>query len=578
MIPLSSITIVLLLSSSILIKESLSALTAAIYDSPYYGSIVDIVDKDNYGNKVIKSNVKNDVKEVIGITHSEINNRYYIISGYESGSQKLMEYNCNSNKEEFTLVGYISPSLLLSCLTSGPSGLYAVDLNSKKLGKMDVIKGSKKNTIKWNSISTLVGPYDAYALAQDPSGILHYINGDGKYYTTNNSNNNDIGLKEQKGIIFPTQRQGFCGDFIDDDNMVTSSYNENGGIVTYSLKDKTATQEFTAPAVLLNDVTRGPLCYDKNPPTDGPTAISTPPASSPIKVPKKDIKVTKKTTSPLLPPSPSPIKIPTSNIKVSINMTNTPNVDEQIIAPKETKSSKSDDEEVNKVVIKIIPELKVDKKGKEYIPEKSNVFKKSKDPPSTSDFLSPSISSIDDMENNIEIEYVPVLVPVSIPVPVQAPQIVSTIPVPVIELKIVPVVKVAVPATTIIPVNIESNIDNSLANNSKPVDDDNQGDDSKKSKNSSEKNNDKKSNNSNQDSNISISVNHTTTTVSGQEKKKQELSSISSPMKSSPPNTYKIRLFKSKVYNNDNITTYELSSLSNVPYNHSNISSSSYDD
>merc|ERR1712151_557292 len=103
--------------------------------------------------------------------------------------------------------------------------------------------------------SNLIGPFDAYALAQDSNGMLHYINGDGKYYTSSN----DKGLIEKKGMLFPTQRQGFCGDFIDDNNIVTSSYNENGGIVMYSLDDKTATQEFTVPAVLLNDVTRGPL-------------------------------------------------------------------------------------------------------------------------------------------------------------------------------------------------------------------------------------------------------------------------------------------------------------------------------
>lgn len=301
---ISLITILLSLFS-ILVKESSSALTAAIYDNAEYGTIVDIVDKNNFGNKVKKSKIESGVSDVIGITNDDKNNKYYVLSGYDSGLQTLLEYKCNSNKEEFTLVGAISATLLLSCLTSGPSGLYAVNILSKEVGKLDIIKDKNKNNnvIKWNAVSNLVGPYDAYVIAQDSNGMLHYINGDGKYYTSSNNKS----LEEKKGMLFPTQRQGFCGDFIDDNHIVTSSYDENGGIVMYSLDDKTATQEFTVPAVLLNDVTRGPFCYS-NSTTPSPTKKTSPP--SPPSPATKVVKPspTKKTSPPSPPSSASKVK------------------------------------------------------------------------------------------------------------------------------------------------------------------------------------------------------------------------------------------------------------------------------
>ena len=110
----------------------------------------------------------------------------------------------------------------LACLTSGKKGTFALDMNAKEFGKLNMKTGT------FVSIGRIKGPYNAYAFAQDSNGVLHYINGDGKHY----DNSDDSNQMKPSGVIFQTKNLGICGEFDGSDLLAASTQR---GTIRYSL-------------------------------------------------------------------------------------------------------------------------------------------------------------------------------------------------------------------------------------------------------------------------------------------------------------------------------------------------------
>ena len=237
---------------------------------------------------------------ILGITKDKESGKYYAISGIYPGLQTFIELDCDNGaykvNSETSIAGPPSLSIILKCLTSGPSGLFAINEYTTEVGV--ITKSDETST--WEPVSILPGPYSAYALAQDESGTLHYINGDGNHYTL------DMDVKEfvQTGEVFPissAEDLGFCGDIMNDE-IITASVTSEGGIVKYSLDTLSITKEDTYPTTHLNDVTFGSLVDGCKVETASPTLL---PTVSPTEVPT--------TTSPTKIPTISPT-VPKMNV------------------------------------------------------------------------------------------------------------------------------------------------------------------------------------------------------------------------------------------------------------------------
>jgi len=113
----------------------------------------------------------------------------------------------------------------LRCLTSGPNGLYAADEVTKRIGRLNLQTG------KWTPIAPLPGPYLAFVIAQDKLGVIHYINGNGDYYT-NSGFKNTINL--YKNIKFASQVKGYCSNF-DGNDIVLGILKVDGRVNRYSI-------------------------------------------------------------------------------------------------------------------------------------------------------------------------------------------------------------------------------------------------------------------------------------------------------------------------------------------------------
>jgi len=101
----------------------------------------------------------------------------------------------------------------------------------------------------------LKGPLDGtHVFAQDSDGILHYINGSGKYYTNRQDENR---FRTEAGIRFSTDIKATCGEFESgDNNVIIAAANENdGGLVRYSFSTLSVTHQDISPKTKFTDVT-----------------------------------------------------------------------------------------------------------------------------------------------------------------------------------------------------------------------------------------------------------------------------------------------------------------------------------
>lgn len=223
------------------IYKSLAAYTGVSYDPSF--------DVTNISPD-FKATTLFELKHSMGVTYDSTSGKFYAITGFNSGNQMLYEICGNSNIP----IATISPEdVVLTCLTSGPSGLYALDIINLNFGKIDTKTGA------WKLMNSLPPPFDLYVFAQDSEGLLHYINGAGDYYT---SRGPDKKMKQVDGITFPTEFTGFCGDFkADSDNtIVTANFSPSGGLVMYDIDDGSTKQKNISPSnVFMLDVTNGPL-------------------------------------------------------------------------------------------------------------------------------------------------------------------------------------------------------------------------------------------------------------------------------------------------------------------------------
>ena len=148
-----------------------SAAYTGISAEPYY--VVDV-------NSNFKITNLFEFKDGLGLTYDPATGRNYALSGFSTGNQ-LSEICGYSSIPIATLS---PPNVALSCLTSGPSGVMALNIASLEVeyGKLDTTKGNFK------SLGALPGPYGLYVFAQDNDGLLHYINGAGDYYTSRGPN------------------------------------------------------------------------------------------------------------------------------------------------------------------------------------------------------------------------------------------------------------------------------------------------------------------------------------------------------------------------------------------------------
>lgn len=187
------------------------------------------------------------LKNILGVTNDPKTGTSFAIVGAKQGKQTLVELTSSASIP----IADIPSSVLLSCLTSGPSGMFAIDDISGTLGKVSKSKGTFKE------VASLPGPYDTKVLAQDSSGLLHFIDGKGRLYTNPGKSPS---MTRKSDVNFPTSSNGVCGDF-DDGGDILSAINEpSGGYNVYLFSSPTTViQNTLAPRTRLNDVSSGTL-------------------------------------------------------------------------------------------------------------------------------------------------------------------------------------------------------------------------------------------------------------------------------------------------------------------------------
>ena len=191
------------------------------------------------------------IKSTVGVSYDIRTGKYWAINGLNENKQRLKQF-CNHSKKDITSITSTNmDNIVLSCLTSGISGVYSIELNAYKYGILDTSSGM---FIKKGSLPIISGDemFNAYVFAQDSRGNLHYINGDGVYFT---KRANEKRFK-QEDVTFP-QFEAYCGDFIDDDTII--AVGSNGDFVQYSISKATATSKVIETGAIITDVTNGAL-------------------------------------------------------------------------------------------------------------------------------------------------------------------------------------------------------------------------------------------------------------------------------------------------------------------------------
>merc|ERR1711862_159425 len=216
----------------------------------------------------------------------------YIVTSRSGYANQILCKACDSNITPIKSITSSSPVNLV-CLTSGPRGLFAIDLNSLSFGRLDDKTGEFKrmnylpgNAISYTSVGAIshtssvgvnakferrkkkkrtggdnrrniVDPYSNVGLvfAQDSHGVLHYIDKDGIHYKTKKKNE-----MKKTGIIFSSNLinngdesslPSRCGEFDGSDiiAVLSSSSNEEGEeankstILRYSFLRSTVTSQ-----------------------------------------------------------------------------------------------------------------------------------------------------------------------------------------------------------------------------------------------------------------------------------------------------------------------------------------------
>merc|ERR1711982_88504 len=119
---------------------------------------------------------------------------------------------------------------------------------NKQYGKINI------NTGKYKAIGTLRGSsMKSYVFAQDSNGVLHYINGDGKYYTNSQSDDRlravpgvsfPLSLSKSTTDLFPRIATAICGEFDATDHVIiapltnlnsSAKRKDGGGLIRFSL-------------------------------------------------------------------------------------------------------------------------------------------------------------------------------------------------------------------------------------------------------------------------------------------------------------------------------------------------------
>merc|ERR1711862_23639 len=164
---------------------------------------------------------KNNRFEINGITKDISSGIMYIVTSRSGYANQILCKACDSNITPIKSITSSSPVNLV-CLTSGPRGLFAIDLNSFSFGRLDDKTGEFKRmnylpgtAISYTSVGAIshtssvgvnarferrkkkkrtggdnrrniVDPYSNVGLvfAQDSHGVLHYIDKDGIHYKT----------------------------------------------------------------------------------------------------------------------------------------------------------------------------------------------------------------------------------------------------------------------------------------------------------------------------------------------------------------------------------------------------------
>lgn len=192
------------------------------------------------------------LKGLVGITYDIVTGKFWAITGRQENEQKLREF-CDNSKINIAAPIISNDDTQLFCLTSGVSGLYAINLLDFKYGILDTSDGSFQT--KGPLPATTDSSYDSYVFAQDEDGILHFINGDGDYFT---KQRDDKIFKKVAKFTFPIVG-AFCGDFIDDDTIAAVGLPGDGNILEFSISKRTATSRVVQSGAILTDVTNGPL-------------------------------------------------------------------------------------------------------------------------------------------------------------------------------------------------------------------------------------------------------------------------------------------------------------------------------
>jgi len=228
-------------------KSSFSAYIASYYDfDKNSASLVNIDD----GTIELPGIPQGEGQVSYGVTNDPVSGKLYSIN--ENLDQSLELYSTCLNEETSIT---ISPSnTVLDCLTSGPAGIYSLDTFGN-IGKINANNGRFRTILD----ETLPGPFTSFVIAQDDDGTIHYINGDGKYYTIDTEAET---ISRVSGVTFPITTLSYCGEFTEDNIITAVSFSNpptDQSIVKYDIVNQVVTTETVSLATNLLDVTGGPI-------------------------------------------------------------------------------------------------------------------------------------------------------------------------------------------------------------------------------------------------------------------------------------------------------------------------------
>jgi len=180
------------------------------------------------------------------ITNDPISGNTYVISRETTSNTQRINRLCEGELHDAIP---ISPSSInLYCLTSGPSGVYAVETNGLSIGKLDTITG------EWTYLAPLK-PSDGlipFVIGQNSEGVLYHANDNGKSFTNPGSASKMQVVSSPK---FPPGFTNYCGEFVDDRNIIATTDNEGGGVAVYKFNKELIKLQPLNEELFLLDIT-----------------------------------------------------------------------------------------------------------------------------------------------------------------------------------------------------------------------------------------------------------------------------------------------------------------------------------